>query len=394
MGQILSSNYVPLYDNNYKPAIRQLDTLDINVLYNIRYYCPVELKNNYDQMAPHKFESLPNYNNIGNYYGETLEIAAADKKQNKQRHGLGIQEYKDKVVGDNKFVRFIGNFEHDKIKGKGIYLLGGQSFIYGEFDERKLKGKGMLYVNENEKYIGEWVDGIQISGIQQNQYEIYVGPLVNGLKQGIGINSKLDGQEYFGSFESNNYQGYGEIKFGNGVTYKGDWQNNRRQGFGSETFFDEEYYGYFENDLKHGMGQQIIKQQQKIIKEGLFEFGQLGGFHSQQKDGAQREYKGLQDGGPEIIFNHFREIRSIEEIMNIQPNQRIEVKKKELQDKSRDLNQRKRALLEQKKQCFQYETKAYEHMKSLQSLVDYVQILFNFFFMIRLKLVIIDVMSH
>lgn len=77
-------------------------------------------------MAQHKFEMITNYNNIGNYYGEVLEVnAGADKKSNKTRHGLGIQEYKDKIVGDNKFVRFIGQFDHDKIKGKGIYLLGG-----------------------------------------------------------------------------------------------------------------------------------------------------------------------------------------------------------------------------------------------------------------------------
>ena len=48
-------------------------------------------KNNYDLMAQHKFEMITNYNNIGNYYGEVLEVnAGADKKSNKTRHGLGI----------------------------------------------------------------------------------------------------------------------------------------------------------------------------------------------------------------------------------------------------------------------------------------------------------------
>ncbi|KAM3138776.1 hypothetical protein pb186bvf_009155 [Paramecium bursaria] len=216
------------------------------------------------------------------------------------------------------------------------------------------------------------------------------GALVNGLKQGVRHQQQVRWLRVFlEAFESNNYQGLGN-QIGNGVTYKGDWQNKEAKDLVQKPFC-EEYYGMILKPVWWDSAQ--YKQQQKQLKKDYLNLANQVDSQLVQ-DGAQREYKGLQDGGPEIIFNHFREIRSIEEIMNIQPNQRIEVKKKELQDKSRDLNQRKRALLEQKKQCFQYETKAYEHMKSLQSLVDYVQILFNFFFMIRLKLVIIDVMSH
>ncbi|KAM3138777.1 hypothetical protein pb186bvf_009156 [Paramecium bursaria] len=127
MGQILSSNYVPLYDNNYKPAIRQLDTLDINVLYNIRYYCPVNSKTTWIKCFSQVLKSLP-ITIILELFGETLEISAADKNNINKDMDLGIQNTKTRQQADNSCSIYLEILQR-YIQGKGITFYG-VIFIY------------------------------------------------------------------------------------------------------------------------------------------------------------------------------------------------------------------------------------------------------------------------
>jgi hypothetical protein len=91
----------------------------------------------------------------------------------------------------------------------------------------------MNWFTSNEKYTGEWFNGVQqgngehtwfLRRIKGSQYPLrnrYVGSFVNGLRQGRGVFYYASGAKYDGEWLNNMKHGKGMFVFKNGMIFKG-----------------------------------------------------------------------------------------------------------------------------------------------------------------------------
>jgi hypothetical protein len=63
---------------------------------------------------------------------------------------------------------------------------------------------------------------------------------------------------YDGTFENDQREGEGTMRYGDGATYSGQWRAGRRHGFGKiEMSNGDRFIGHWAEDLKHGSGKYI-----------------------------------------------------------------------------------------------------------------------------------------
>ena len=78
---------------------------------------------------------------------------------------------------------------------------------------------------------------------------------MNGIKHGEGTLTYSDNSYYTGTFEKNEFNGYGEYFWNDGRVYKGEWLNGKMHGKGEFTWPDSKVYiGEYRNDKKEGYG--------------------------------------------------------------------------------------------------------------------------------------------
>ena len=112
----------------------------------------------------------------------------------------------------------------------------------------------------------------------------YEGGVLDGVPNGTGTLTKIDGDKYQGEFKNGVIEGFGiyyeadggtykgnylnDLRHGIGIyvsankqwKYEGDWKNDKFNGFGIKTFSNgERYKGNFENNLMHGKGEYFTK---------------------------------------------------------------------------------------------------------------------------------------
>ena len=129
----------------------------------------------------------------------------------------------------------------------------------------------------------------------------YIGPKINGKKEGKGIymypngckyegyfrNDKKEGKgifyysngdRYEGNFEEGNYEGYGVFYFNNGDRYEGNFESNKYSGKGKYYYHNGDMFdGYWMNDQKYGEGTYYCKNGDKIV--GKYYNGKPYGAH-------------------------------------------------------------------------------------------------------------------
>lgn len=116
----------------------------------------------------------------------------------------------------------------------------------------------MKYKQNGETYKGQYYQGLKNGYGEQTtvQGSGYIGEWKNDLKHGKGRMAFANGDLYEGGFNGGVVEGKG--KFYNqqtGSVYEGDFKNNRQNGKGKEIFKDGAYYeGDFVNDTKTGNG--------------------------------------------------------------------------------------------------------------------------------------------
>ena len=149
-----------------------------------------------------------------------------------------------------------GDFKDDLYTGVGTLHLKEYRYV-GEFFNGKKQGKGKIeYFVEKKVYEGEFMDDLP-SGFGKEIYEngvIYEGFFVNGKKHNKGKLTLANGGEYIGEFKNDSLEGNGYFKWNETKNYKGQWKENCIDGFGVFTDGDKKYIGYFEKDLKNGLG--------------------------------------------------------------------------------------------------------------------------------------------
>ena len=115
-----------------------------------------------------------------------------------------------------------------------------------------------------ENQISQLSQNLKINNIN-NQQELkledgrYVGQVVNGLREGKGIEYWKNGDRYEGDFRNNKKDGKGILYYNKepfkGDRYEGDFRNDKKEGKGIYYFKDgERYEGDFRNDKREGKG--------------------------------------------------------------------------------------------------------------------------------------------
>lgn len=152
--------------------------------------------------------------------GDTLEMGVAN--------GSGVLSFKDHVSSDNNFKKKVilnfgstdkGATKVGKVDDKGhlqdfgVMKTSDNKIYIGEFDDDKLNGKGVIYENGIIKYKGEIKNNLP-NGKGKLYYENgkteYIGKFKKGHFQGKGLlYDSLGTKIYDGSFAKGQYNGYG-----------------------------------------------------------------------------------------------------------------------------------------------------------------------------------------
>ena len=83
----------------------------------------------------------------------------------------------------------------------------------------------------------------------------YVGQVVNGKREGKGIDYYNNGDRYEGDFKNDIKEGKGIYYYSNGNRYEGDWKNGKSEGKGIYYYNNgDRYEGDYKNDKKEGKG--------------------------------------------------------------------------------------------------------------------------------------------
>jgi antitoxin component YwqK of YwqJK toxin-antitoxin module len=156
------------------------------------------------------------------------------------------------ILTDNHV--FIGGINQIPIKFFGeckIYTEYGSLKYQGGYAFKNYHGYGNLFINNNESYEGEFVDGI------------YDGRGTYYWKNG--------NVKFVGNWKNNKRHGKGKIYENNSLIFNGMWKDNHKNGIGQEfengsLIFD----GIWKNDKKNGYGKEY-DDVENLIKEGIWE---------------------------------------------------------------------------------------------------------------------------
>ena len=158
-------------------------------------------------------------------------------------------------------------------KNYKLFYPNGEFYI-GEILNGLKNGKGIeYYKNGKIKYDGDWISG-KLEGYGKYYYEndeFYIGQWKNNLRHGKGIEYYKNGYiKYDGFFVNDKFEGNGKFIYEDGVFYIGQWMNNLRNGKGIEYYKNGniKYVGDWVNGKLEGYGKYIYE-------DGSYYIGQL-----------------------------------------------------------------------------------------------------------------------
>ena len=151
---------------------------------------------------------------------------------NGKREKNGIMKY-------NKGEKYDGEWKNDKRHGKGVFIsqnyntpgLTGIKYV-GEFNHDKIEGFGIGYYSSGDRYEGEWK---------------------NNKQYGRGILNYVGGGKYIGEWENGKLNGEGIYFLKNGERFEGKFIDNKYNGYGKYYYINGDYLeGIFKDDLPNG----------------------------------------------------------------------------------------------------------------------------------------------
>ena len=90
---------------------------------------------------------------------------------------------------------------------------------------------------------------VQAETIKVPNEGTYVGSWKEGLKDGIGTLTYIDGSKYAGAFKDNKIHGYGSFTSSSGSNYTGEYKEGKMDGQGTYTYPDgKKITGKWAND--------------------------------------------------------------------------------------------------------------------------------------------------
>ena len=151
----------------------------------------------------------------------------------------------------------ISNSSHENLTIKRISdVIIKMNFIINE--NKKNHESIMIQFTKLENQISQLSQKLNVNNIN-NQQELkgknwrYVGQIVNGLREGKGIEYYNDGNRYEGDFRNDKREGKGIFYYNNGDRYEGDFKNGNMEGKGIFYFNNgERYEGDWKNNNMEG----------------------------------------------------------------------------------------------------------------------------------------------
>ena len=135
------------------------------------------------------------------------------------------------VIGDNhKGETLYGWGEYPDYVWKGVGEKGTHHVYKGEVENGVPNGQGTLTSLDGRKYVGDFKDGIPY---------------------GQGTFTFLDGWKYQGGWVFGKYHGQGTMTSPYGDKYEGEWKDGMRSGQGTQTYPDGvNYQGSWKNGVR------------------------------------------------------------------------------------------------------------------------------------------------
>ena len=174
---------------------------------------------------------------------------------NSSHENLTIKRISDVIIKMN-FIINENKKNHESIMNQFTLLQNQINQLSKKFDinninnQQELKGK-------NWRYVGQVVNGLREGkGIEYyNDGNRYEGDFRNDKREGKGIYYYNDGDRYEGDFRNDKKEGKGIFYFNNGNRYEGDFRNDNREGKGIMYWNDgDRYEGDYRNDKREGKG--------------------------------------------------------------------------------------------------------------------------------------------
>jgi len=248
-------------DTSKKPSFWSDRGKDPNQKEEIVYIKEVVVEEDTVERSNPDFDYTGDYDNQGRRNGKgKLVFRSTGDVYEGEFHDDMFDGHGKLVFGSSGDV-FEGQFAEGKIK-KGKYIFKEDGGVYdGEFDENGYQhGQGQMKTG-NLIFIGKWMDGSKVSGIQE----------------------ELDtGNRYEGEFLNDQYNGKGEYHWkSTGDVYKGQWRNSQMDGEGELTSAQGTYSGQWKNSVMDGKGSFEFKINDANTKrkhyEGFFKEGKRNG---------------------------------------------------------------------------------------------------------------------
>lgn len=199
-------------------------------------------------------------------------------------HGQGTKFWKS---GQYVGCSYKGSFVSGQLQGEGHFSWPNGDVYTGDWHDGRRAGRGRMEYHASDcagdVYDGEFYNGV-FNGLGTYTWKsgnVYSGSWLNGVRNGegkltYGPESPNAGEEFEGSWENNQMDGYGVYKWPDGGSYDGQWKNGKRDGFGVRTWADgSNYSGWWENHTRQGRG--VFTSHDGTTVEGSWHNGQLHG---------------------------------------------------------------------------------------------------------------------
>ena len=138
----------------------------------------------------------------------------------------------------------------------------------GEYKNGLPNGQGTMTFLNGEKYVGQWENGLA-NGHGTNVWpsgEKYTGEWKDNKQHGKGTNILPNGEKYIGQWLDGKRHGQGTSMMPNGTKYVGQWKNNKPHGQGTYTWPNGQIYtGEWKGGKRHGQGTNILPSGAKYM---------------------------------------------------------------------------------------------------------------------------------
>ena len=152
----------------------------------------------------------------------------------------------------HKMLRNIQRFEFDQDESDedtrpiiGPYYVNNEAKVYiGQFEDDKMSGRGIL-IYQNLCYFEGYFKNDATHKFGRLVYEdgdMYLGELNMNTMEGMGVYYKKDGSKYTGTFKNDAPEGKGREKWEDGAEFKGEYRAGSKCGYGEFKFNNKDVY--------------------------------------------------------------------------------------------------------------------------------------------------------